>query len=50
MTQTDTRQQALDRCRWVAAERNGDEAALDGLPDAELVGIGPRGFVLTRQQ
>lgn len=36
--------------RWVAAEREGDVAALDALLDPEFIGVGPRGFVLSREQ
>jgi hypothetical protein len=46
-----TRQQVLDLIqRLAAAERAGDVAALDVLLDPQFVGIGPRGFVLTREQ
>jgi ketosteroid isomerase-like protein len=36
--------------RWAAAERDEDVAALDTLLHPEFVGVGPRGFVLTRGQ
>jgi hypothetical protein len=41
----------LDLVReWVDAELRGDAQALDTLLAADFVGVGPRGFVLTRQQ
>jgi ketosteroid isomerase-like protein len=36
--------------RWAAAEQKNDAAALDGLLAAGFVGVGPLGFVLTREQ
>src|ERR687887_2467496 len=36
--------------RWAVGERQGDVAPLDALLDPQFVGIGPRGFVLTREQ
>ncbi len=36
--------------RWEAAERNNDSAALTPLLHAGFAAVGPRGFVLNRQQ
>jgi uncharacterized protein DUF4440 len=36
--------------RWETAELNEDAAALDGLLAGDFCGIGPLGFVLSRQQ
>jgi ketosteroid isomerase-like protein len=36
--------------RWADAERQADAAALDTLLADDFVGIGPYGYVLTRQQ
>jgi ketosteroid isomerase-like protein len=36
--------------RWADAEQRGDSAALDELLAADFAAVGPRGFVLTRQQ
>jgi ketosteroid isomerase-like protein len=35
---------------WAAAEQKNDAAALDGLLAADFAGVGPLGFVLTREQ
>jgi ketosteroid isomerase-like protein len=36
--------------RWADAEQRGDSAALDTLMTDDFVAVGPRGFVLNRQQ
>lgn len=36
--------------RWAAAEQLNDPGLLDGLLAADFVGVGPAGFVLTREQ
>jgi ketosteroid isomerase-like protein len=36
--------------RWAAAEQQNDATALDGLLAPEFAGVGPVGFVLTREQ
>ncbi len=36
--------------RWAAAEQDNDPGQLDGLLADDFVGVGPLGFVLTRQQ
>ncbi len=36
--------------RWAGAEQGNDAEALDGLLADDLVGVGPLGFVLDRQQ
>lgn len=36
--------------RWVAAENNGDTAALEGLLAEDFCGVGPLGFVLSRAE
>jgi len=47
----DTHHRILDiGQRWAAAEQAGDVAALDALLDTRFVGVGPRGFVLPREQ
>ena len=46
-----TSEQVLDLGRrWADAERQSDAAALDALLAADFVAVGPRGFVLNRQQ
>ena len=36
--------------RWAAAEENNDAGVLDGLLADEFAGVGPFGFILTRDQ
>src|SRR5215217_9358010 len=36
--------------RWAAAEQRNDAGSLDGLLADDFVGVGPLGFVLTRDQ
>jgi ketosteroid isomerase-like protein len=36
--------------RWAAAEEGNDEKALDGLLADRFAGVGPFGFILTRDQ
>jgi len=36
--------------RWAAAEAHNDTATLDGLLDGGFAGVGPFGFILTRDQ
>jgi hypothetical protein len=36
--------------RWAAAEATNDAATLDGLLDGGFAGVGPFGFILTRDQ
>ena len=36
--------------RWAAAEAHNDAATLDGLLDGGFAGVGPFGFILTRDQ
>ena len=36
--------------RWAAAEEKNDAGALDELLDGEFAGVGPFGFILTRDQ
>lgn len=46
-----TREQVLDLSRrWADGEQRCDAAVLDGLLAGDFAAVGPRGFVLTRQQ
>lgn len=36
--------------QWAGAEQHNDAGRLDGLLDHSFVGVGPLGFVLTREQ
>lgn len=36
--------------RWTATEQQNDAGSLDGLLADDFVGVGPLGFVLTREQ
>ena len=36
--------------RWAAAEQENDAGALEGLLDGRFAGVGPFGFILTRDQ
>ena len=36
--------------RWAAAEEGNDASTLDGLLDGTFAGVGPFGFILTRDQ
>jgi ketosteroid isomerase-like protein len=36
--------------QWAGAEQDNDAGLLDGLLDHSFVGVGPLGFVLTREQ
>jgi ketosteroid isomerase-like protein len=36
--------------QWAGAEQDNDAGRLDGLLDHSFVGVGPLGFVLTREQ
>ncbi len=48
MTATDDILDLVDR--WAAAEEGNDPERLDGLLADDFVGVGPLGFVLTREQ
>ena len=48
MTTTDDILDLVDR--WAAAEEQNDPERLDGLLADDFVGVGPLGFVLTREQ
>lgn len=51
MTTTLSEQAVADFVRdWSAAEERGDDVALDGLLAEDFVGVGPRGFVRSREQ
>jgi ketosteroid isomerase-like protein len=51
MSANRTEQDVLDLVqRWAEAERQNDSDLLDGLLAADFVAVGPRGFVLTRDQ
>jgi ketosteroid isomerase-like protein len=51
MTTTDSTHDVLDLVtRWAAAEEQMDAGLLDGLLATDFVGVGPLGFVLTRDQ
>jgi uncharacterized protein (TIGR02246 family) len=48
---SENEQDILDMVRrWAEAERRMDSDGLDGLLVADFVAVGPRGFVLTRDQ
>jgi ketosteroid isomerase-like protein len=48
-TSTDEQVRDLGR-RWADAERRGDVAALEAMTTADFTLVGPRGFVLNKQQ
>jgi ketosteroid isomerase-like protein len=48
-TSTDEQVSDLGR-RWADAERRGDVAALEAMTTADFTLVGPRGFVLNKQQ
>jgi ketosteroid isomerase-like protein len=51
MTTDGNRDEVLDLVRrWAAAEQRNDAGLLDGLLADDFVGVGPLGFVLSRQQ